>query len=351
MNMMLIPPPTPSQEGNDFIFKRARDCVAHPFDPWSLRASTAGASPQKKRIPLRGGGRGWRCFWVLPLAMVVLSTTIAASAGAAFENGLSARAYGLGQAMSAEVSDSTSVFWNPAGLADIGSGDIGLLKYAAYETDYISGQAATRIGDVGLGFGYISAGLTGIVNSTRSNGRAVATGETSSYGAHGFFLGAGARVWGELRAGITAKYLTESLAGYQATGFGVDLGFQYPVFSWLDAGLSVQNMIVPQMAWDTPSGIKEPVTLLVRPGLAMQVSRQIRVMTQVDWRENRGTQFLWGVEYLPMDMLAFRTGYNTREWSVGTGIQLGGLTLDLTWSTAWTESVSDTYRLGMGYRW
>jgi hypothetical protein len=204
---------------------------------------------------------------------------------------------------------------------------------------------------VGLGFGYIGAGLSGIVHTTRNSGRAVATGETSDYAAHGFFLGAGTRVWDKLSAGITLKYLTEALSGYQATGFGVDLGLQYPVFSWLDAGLTVQNLIVPQMAWNTASGIQEPVVMAIRPGIAVQLSREVRVMSQVDWRESRGTQLLWGAEYWPMEMLVVRGGYNAREFALGTGVKLGGLSVDMTWSTAWTESVPDTYRVGMGYGW
>jgi hypothetical protein len=68
---MRVPPPTPSQEGDSFVFERVRDCVAHPFDPWSLRASTEGASPQKKRSPLLGGGRGWAFAWFKPLVMAL----------------------------------------------------------------------------------------------------------------------------------------------------------------------------------------------------------------------------------------------------------------------------------------
>ena len=294
-----------SQEGEYFVVERVRDCVAHPFDPGSLRASAAGTSPQKKRSPLRGGGRGWQKIVFLTMAILgLLSPNIAANAGAAFENGLGARAYSVGQAMSGEVSDST-----------------------------------------------VGAGLSGIIHTTRNSGRAVATGETSEYAAHGFFLGAGTRVWDKLNAGITLKYLTEALSGYQATGFGVDLGLQYPVFSWLDAGLTVQNLIVPQMAWNTASGIQEPVVMAIRPGIAVQLSREVRVMSQVDWRESRGTTLLWGAEYWPMDMLVVRGGYNSREFALGTGVKLGGLSVDMTWSTAWTESVPDTYRVGMGYGW
>ena len=352
MKRFVVPPPAPSQEGAYFVVERVRDCVAHPFDPGSLRASAAGTSPQKKRSPLRGGGRGWQKIVFLTMAILGLnSANIAANAGAAFENGLGVRAYGLGQAMSGEASDSTAVFWNPAGLAQVQAGDMGILKYDAFETAFVAGQAAMRIGDVGLGFGYIGAGLSGIIHTTRTGGRSVATGETSGYAAHGFFLGAGTRVWDKLTAGITLKYLTEALSGYQATGFGVDMGVQYPVFPWLDAGLTVQNLIVPQMAWNTPSGIKEPVVMAIRPGMAVQLSREIRVMTQVDWRESRGTQLLWGAEYWPMALLVVRGGYNAREFALGTGVKLGGLTVDMTWSTAWTESVPDTYRVGMGYSW
>jgi hypothetical protein len=279
------------------------------------------------------------------------SANIAANAGAAFENGLGVRAYGLGQAMTAEASDSTAVFWNPAGLSRVGNGDVGILKYDAFETAFTAGQAAMRVGNIGVGFGYIGASVSGINHTVRTGSRSVETGETSVYAAHGLFLGAGTQVWGDMSAGVTVKYLMEDLAGYQATGFGMDLGLQYPVFSWLDVGMTVQNLIAPQMAWNTPSGIREPVRMTVRPGVAMQLSREIRVMSQVDWRESRGTQLLWGAEYWPMAMLVVRGGYNAREFALGTGVKLGGLAVDMTWSTAWTESVPDTYRVGMGYSW
>lgn len=52
-----MPTPYPLP-GGAYCSKRIRSFAAHPFDPGSLRASSAGARPQKIVHPLLGGGRG-----------------------------------------------------------------------------------------------------------------------------------------------------------------------------------------------------------------------------------------------------------------------------------------------------
>lgn len=271
-----------------------------------------------------------------------------ANSGAAFESGPSARACGLGQSVVADISDSSAVFWNPAGLVH-GVAGMGALRYRAFETDYTAVQLAGTMGNIGFGVGYLGASVGGIQYSKRVDGRAVSTGEIASYGASGWYLAAGIPVMDTVSVGVSAKVLSQQLGGFSASGIGADIGAQFKANSWCRVGLLLQNAIAPQFKWTTESGAVDPMNLNVIPGVALNVADGLTVMSQAVLQEARPAMVQWGVEWVPMSVLTLRVGHNSREVSVGTGIKLMPVTLDFAWSSTLVDGVDDTYRIGVGY--
>jgi len=286
---------------------------------------------------------GWLWELVMALPLSAFGDT-----GAAFESGPSVRATTLGDSVVSETRDGSSVLWNPGGLAHVKAGISGL-RYRAFETDYTAFQAATRMGNVGLGVGYLGASLGGIPYVNRVNGRASQTGNSTDYGAFGWFVGAGLPLTDTVSVGVTGKYLQQALAGYSANGVGIDVGMQWDIVPRMSGGVLIQNAIVPQFKWNTASGAVDEMATRTIVGASVGMLESVTGMSQVVMQSGRPAIVQWGIEWEPLPELAFRAGHNNRVVSVGTGIQIGNVAVDFGWSSAMADGVDDIYRVGVGY--
>lgn len=139
-----------------------------------------------------------------------------------------ARGAALGGSYASLVSDVSSVFYNPAGLALMGSNQA-MFNYTSYIADTRHITAALgwslRGGEFGLGvslsnFGFGDAPVYDELNQE-------GTGETYSVSNTAVGLTGSMQFSDRFSAGVTARYVTEQLGRVSASGFTVDFGTNY----------------------------------------------------------------------------------------------------------------------------
>lgn len=140
----------------------------------------------------------------------------------------SARGAALGGSYAALVSDISSMFYNPAGLAMMGSNQ-GMFSFTSYieDTRHIAAGLgwSLRGGEWGLGVSLSNFGFNDqpIYTELEQEG----TGETYSVSNTAVGLTAAMQFSDRFSAGITGRYVTEQLARVTSSGFTVDFGTNY----------------------------------------------------------------------------------------------------------------------------
>jgi hypothetical protein len=159
-----------------------------------------------------------------------------------------ARGIAMGGAMSAATNDSSSLYWNPAGLAQVPRMSASFM-HAQYVSDivYETASYAQRINDaavLGAGVRYLNGGS---ITQTDTGGNSVGSFSPSSYVAE---FGWGQSIYDlsdnemDVAMGVTARTIHTDLGIASATGFGADFGVQsrfYTNASSYDVGLVIQN--------------------------------------------------------------------------------------------------------------
>ena len=167
------------------------------------------------------------------------------------------RAIAMGQAFVAVADDANAVFWNPAGLNQLG----GTMLTAQYDSfistiSYEFLAAATKLGNnaaIGLGSKILTTGPP--EQATDSNGNATSGSVYENY--MDVDLAGAYRLSYYFDVGLTAKYINKNLSGTSASTFAVDLGVLYktpvPHFT---AGLNLQNLGPGQGSYPLPRNLK-----------------------------------------------------------------------------------------------
>lgn len=216
------------------------------------------------------------------------------------------RAIAMGQAFVAVADDANAVYWNPAGLNQLGGTEITAQYDVFIETVRYQYMAlATKLGkDAALG---ISGKLlsTGSENEIDANGNP--TGNTFSENYMDIDLSGAYRLNYYLDVGLTAKYISKSLAGSNASSFAADFGLLYRTpIPHLTAGMNIQN-IGPGIKFDQ---VADPLPLNFKLGVAY---RMFDDNFTVAWDTNipidNAVAESLGGEYWYKDTLVGRFGY------------------------------------------
>jgi hypothetical protein len=139
-----------------------------------------------------------------------------------------ARGASLGGAYASLVSDISSTFYNPAGLALMGSSQA-MFSYTPYvaDTRHVTGAIgwSLRGGEWGLGVSISNFGFSDqpVYTETDQEGN----GETYSVSNTAVGLTTALQFSDRFSAGITGRFVTEQLGRVSASGFTVDFGTNY----------------------------------------------------------------------------------------------------------------------------
>lgn len=313
------------------------------------------------------------------ILLISLSTTIAAStnAGAFLENGIGARASGLGMSYVALANDSSAIFWNPAGLGQIKKLEISSSFYRAWETDYMTYTAAFPFfAGINLGLGFHNANMGNILQTIANPsaaGRYIGNG-SFSYSGNAVLVSAGVPLSPSLSIGATYKYLFENLYVNRSSGMSVDVGMLWEPFQGFKIGVNAQDIWNTGMTWNTESNNNDKIPYRIRSGCAWSLfNNTLNLTTDVTYLQ-RTKESLFvrsGIEYwIIPDVVAIRVGLmpikpnesnlflpnDTSRWlqSAGIGLKLNALTLDASWTNQPDdldiEAIEDVFRFSIGYQ-
>jgi len=277
--------------------------------------------------------------WVVLAPGTVWATTGDAAAHAGGTTGeflqlaAGARPAAMGEAYGATADDVNSLYWNPAGLAELKNSQVLLAHTVWYlDTSHEYAAYAQPLGEAGA-FGISATYLT-----TTFEKRAGDTEDPDATGAVGD-LAVGASygrqlIWG-IEGGATAKYINSKLDSYTASTLAFDLGLRR-------ACPGYENLLVSLVATNLFGALKyvdDSVSLgsTLDFGLALKeayfknlhVALDLRTLADVsNFSANVGAEYVWSLT--ESFSLSPRLGLksNGLEFSAGLGITWKGIGLD-----------------------
>jgi len=293
-------------------------------------------------------------FWSLFLGFVSTSLAQTGSAGATglafLKLGVGARANGMGEAYVAVANDATATFWNPAALTRLDHAHL----------TFTHSEWIQDVSNEFLAFAFPSfGGVTGVsiyVNNIGGIERRVNPGESlGSIEANDVALGLsyGRAISQSLSVGVTAKYLYEKIYLESASGYALDVGFNFqPFANGLNLGLAAQNL--GSMNELQSQSIDLPKTLRVGASYSLPLESLdgavVVAAEGVKLVENdlRGH---FGAELQVKSLLALRVGYQTGydDKSIGGGFGLSFQRYHLDYGyTPFSSNLGDTHRFSFG---
>ncbi|MEX2399683.1 MAG: PorV/PorQ family protein [Rhodothermales bacterium] len=275
--------------------------------------------------------------------------------------GPNAEAGAMGDAQVAHTADAYSTFWNPAGLAAAERNSASLSYYAwVLDTHTYSAAARFRMG---------SRGAIGLFATAMGSGDLEArTGPGEPDGTFGVeFVSAGAsyaRQVGPIRAGVTAKHLTERIFTRTAYGYAVDVGLQLDLLGGdVGAGAVLQNVgkmsELDEEATNLPRAARfgvavYPLDVLLSDDDAILL-RTLLTAEVAHFFETDETRVHVGAAAELLDTIVLRGGYVTndalRGLSLGLGFRYDGVVFDYAFVPFASGFEGPGHLLTMSYGW
>ncbi len=328
-----------------------------------------------------------RQLFIYGLALILLGAGLVPAAdfsrtgsvGAQFlKIAVGSRYQGMGEASVAVVNDPYSLYWNPAGLANIDAHSISFTNVdwiAGISLNYVS--FATRvenIGVVGLSATLMSTGDMEITTVEQPEG----TGEMFSASSFALSGGFARYLTTRLSFGLSIKYVFEKIYNESASGLGFDVGTQlHTGWRTLRIGMNISNMGTsmrfsgPDLLTSldiengsTPNGTANidsyELPLTFRLGMAYDLiddpENRLTLAVEAKHPNDNEQQAGMGTEYGFRDSYFLRAGYKLnyedQGLTLGAGVQteVGERTLlviDYAWSDFnYLESV---HRFSIGF--
>ncbi len=247
--------------------------------------------------------------------------------------GVGARPVAMGSAFSALSDDATASFWNPAGLVDARAGEL-FFTYNSWIAD-IAQSAASYTFDVdrvrlSVSMNYFDMGEIERYSSTNS------VEPEGMFSAADMALGISAayRVKENVAAGVTARFVRESLDSESASAILFDIGIKTrTMIPNLTASIAVRNLGTKlkyeSVAYDAPRLVS--LGAAYRKGLPWR-DHSLTVALEIEAPNDNETRLALGGEYNWRNFLfgraGYRTGLETESFSFGLGVNYLDLIFD-----------------------
>jgi hypothetical protein len=315
---------------------------------------------------------------VLLLGIGCFSSSIAAElrkyAGEFMAIDVSARAQALGGAFSSLSDDVYASFYNPAGLVQVRSTQIGFTHtqqfLSSVNYDYI-GFSHPISKNKTIGFSLIRLGIDNIQDSRQAgilddNGllQGIDESQIDNFNSsdYVFFFSLGQRLSENWMVGFNAKLVRRNLAEHSANGVGFDAGVMYAVnYRWKFAAL-FRNITTTLIAWDT--GEKELVSPTMRLGSSYLIplpalsSHFVPIFDLVVFMQSAphltsnslGSDYFSsaiGGEFVIRERLFLRGGYDElQRLNFGIGIKIPHIMVDYSF-TNYDQELGNAHRIGL----
>ncbi|MFZ5515977.1 MAG: PorV/PorQ family protein [Candidatus Zhuqueibacterota bacterium] len=272
-------------------------------------------------------------LFIVPVAVAGTDNT-GTSAANFLKIGVGSRGNGLGGAFVAQVNDVSALYWNPAGIANITSLEVGIsytdwildIKHNFLGVVYPLG----RIGTIGLSFVSLSMGDMETTTPLEPDG----TGAYFSSSDLAMGITYARQLTDRFQLGASAKFIHESISFSSASTFAIDAGTQFDTgYHGLKIGMSICNFGGKMTLKGTDQIVKTDIDevidgnpekearletegwsipLIFRFGLSMDVLNRgaSRMTCNLDFNDLRDNSpySTFGAEYVWNNMLALRGG-------------------------------------------
>jgi len=282
-----------------------------------------------------------------------------------------ARALGMGGAFAAVADDASTLYWNPAGISGFEErqalfmhsetfGDMLNYNFAAFVSPTSAFGSEKREGSFGVALVHLGVDdilITKDLPFEERNGIPGFQGGEDRLlydvdalpkeGSNDFALfGTYALNTGFGRVGGTLKVIySDQVAGYSATGIGVDLGYlrRDLLTDGLDIGVKLQDVTGTYIGWST--GLVEFITPSVKLGVAYRVAAptlnasfvvaadgdfffEDRRQASQFWVEQVSADLHLGGEIAFQEKVMVRGGLDSGNYTAGAGLRIGIVGLD-----------------------
>ncbi len=180
----------------------------------------------------------------LPCAFAQPGVSKAGTTAAAFlEIPVSSRAMGMGNAYVASALDVSGVYWNPAGITNVSSGQV-LIQHSNWlaGTTFDYAALAIRLGELGTVGASVTAFNSGDME-VRNENFPDGTGIYFNASDVAISISYARALTDRFSIGFNAKYIQQSIWHERASGFAIDIGtiFQTDFIGGLRIGASIYN--------------------------------------------------------------------------------------------------------------
>ncbi|MDD5065888.1 MAG: PorV/PorQ family protein [bacterium] len=277
-----------------------------------------------------------------------------------------ARASGMAGAFSSYGGDAFAVFYNPALAVKLTTHKVDLMHYEYFEDlNYENLSSSFRISpdySAGVAAGYLYSGpITRTVRADNMEGFE----STGRFFTSDLLLLVfnSFRLEENVSAGISMKYLRETIADEKATSFAVDLGFtaRLKFLMDIDFSLSVLNLGLPVKFTDK----KEDLPVIIKSGISRGFSpfrlnsrpekKDLNLVLDAEKPSDNDLDLRLGTEIWFMNMFAVRAGYLIRmnsndlgSLSLGAGLEIDRF--DLNYAFVPYKYLENTHRFSLGVK-
>lgn len=255
---------------------------------------------------------------------------------------ISARSIGMG-GVSLMIDDSTAVFSNPAGIANIRDWQVSgtsMTLLTEIKQNIASGAIKTQYGT--FGFGYVNASLGGSFGTMRDNSNLGRIVQNPSVPAMGFDDSTTILTYarkidykGDLSLGLNLKFVSQSISGSsdvssRGTSTNIDLGMLYtPEFiPWLKTGVSLQNALLQDLRWSGASNAQDSTGGFLKAGASAKIFGDTNLVGAFEFdipRQAASSSSLIksGLEWKYSKELSLRMGLEQRNSATGLNFGIG----------------------------
>lgn len=259
----------------------------------------------------------------------------------------SARATAMGDGFVAVANDVWASYYNPAGLAAVGSYQLATAFQRPFSQPFFSN--AFLGGTIPLTEKYGTLGISFENYGVSYRGENLSSEMTSTF-SHGFNLLKD--MHSSLSAGYNLKYyymnLGESVDGLKlgsAGAFGLDVGMQASLYERTYVGVYVYNINAPVLGANTKHNLPQRLVI----GAAYRPVSGLLTTLAFDKTLGFDTQIQGGFEYLPAPWLALRLGAGTDPNRFSAGIGLHFFDFQLDYSFVNHPVLPETQKFGLTY--
>ncbi|UCH77669.1 MAG: PorV/PorQ family protein [Candidatus Coatesbacteria bacterium] len=290
------------------------------------------------------------------LAAAAAATTALAAGGrttATFLTlGVGGRAAAMGEAYTGLAEGVNAWAYNPGGVASLEAPEV-TATHAEWLLDtryeYVALAYPTSWGTFGLDARALTMGSLEL----RTSPTTPPPEPEGTFGANAFAvdLGYAYPVFDTLGAGVNAKFLRQKIYDTAATGFAGDAGLYWAPWPSFSAGLAARNL-GPEITFVEEAS---PLPMTGELGLAYRLwDRQLVLAAAGEQPFDGDPLYKGGVEYNPFRFLSGRVGYiygldtgGNTGITGGVGVNVGGFSFDL--AVAPYGDLGMTYRAGFTY--